>query len=104
MASTTLLGLVAFLLLGVGHELTSTLRSFFISGDWFASLVSHNLCLTLLALKQSSLNALNKGLAVNANGKGGDDASVRDILEFILSLCKVLDVITEALAGLVFAS
>jgi hypothetical protein len=60
--------------------------------------------LTLLALKQSSLNALNKGLAVNANGKGGDDASVRDILEFILSLCKVLDVITKALAGLAFAS
>jgi hypothetical protein len=51
-----------------------------------------------------SPNAPNKGLAVDVCGKGGDDASVKNILEFIISLCKVLDVITKALAGLAFAS
>jgi hypothetical protein len=46
-----------------------------------------------------SPNVPNKGFAVDADGKGGDDASVRDVLEFILALCKVLYVITKVPRG-----
>ena len=51
-----------------------------------------------------SPNVPNKGLTVDAYGKGDDDASVRDVLEFILALCKALYVITETLTDLAFAS
>ena len=46
----------------------------------------------------------NEGLTVDACSKGSDDASIRDILEFVLTPCKAFDLITEALAGLAFAS
>ena len=49
-------------------------------------------------------NVPNKGLIVDACSKGGDDASFRDVLEFVLALCKAFEVITKALTGLAFAS
>jgi hypothetical protein len=52
----------------------------------------------------SSPNVLSKGLTVNVCGKGSDDASIKDVLEFVLSLCKAFDVIMKAFAGLAFAS
>ena len=52
----------------------------------------------------ASPNVPNKGFTVDACGKGGDDASVGDIIEFVLTLCKVLDVVVKAHASLAFAS
>jgi hypothetical protein len=40
----------------------------------------------------SSPNVPNKGLTVNTCGKGSDNASIRDVLEFFLLLCKAFDV------------
>jgi hypothetical protein len=36
--------------------------------------------------------------------KGANDASIGDILELVFALCEALDVVTDALACLVFAS
>ena len=46
----------------------------------------------------------NEGLAIDACNEGGDDASVGDIIEFVLTLCKALDVVVKAHASLAFAS
>jgi hypothetical protein len=46
----------------------------------------------------------DEGFTVHACGKGSDNAGIRDVLELVLALCKAFDVITEVLAGLVFAS
>ena len=46
----------------------------------------------------------NEGLVINVCSEGCDNASIGDILEFVLTLCKAFDLITEALAGLSFAS
>jgi hypothetical protein len=51
-----------------------------------------------------SPNVSNEGLTIDTCGKGSDDANIRDVLEFVLMLCKVLYVIMETLASLVFAS
>ena len=46
----------------------------------------------------------NEGLAINVCSEGCDNASIGDILEFVLTLCKALDVVAKALASLAFAS
>jgi hypothetical protein len=51
-----------------------------------------------------SPDILNKGFIVNACGEGSDDARVRDILEFILTLSDAPYVITETLTDLAFTS
>ena len=51
-----------------------------------------------------SLDVPNEGLAVDAYSEGGVDASIEDILKFVLMLFKVLDVVMKALTSLAFAS
>jgi hypothetical protein len=51
-----------------------------------------------------SPNVPNEGFTIDAGGKGSDDASIGDVLEFVLVLREALYVIIETLAGLVFAS
>jgi hypothetical protein len=46
----------------------------------------------------------DEGLNVYACSKGGDNAGVGDVLEFVLALCEMLDIVMEAFSGFVFAS
>ena len=79
--------------------------------------------LLLLALKQSSPltcscakvnvletdvlpfpNVSDEGLTIYAYSKGGNNVGVRDVHELVLVLCEALDIVTDALPCLAFAS
>jgi hypothetical protein len=46
----------------------------------------------------------DEGLTVYTYNKGGDDAGIEDVLKLVLALCEALDVVTDALTYLAFAS